>query len=250
MSIAEFIRLEETRSTNSYLLDLLSSSEALPEGTVIAADRQTEGRGQQGGGGWESAPGLNITMSILLRPKKLYARRQFILSQIAALAVKETIDGYSGGVTVKWPNDIYYNDKKICGILIENNLTGNYVSTSVVGIGLNVNQTDFPPMDVDPVSLSMITGRRHNCEEIMRQTAERLLCIYADASRSASGLEAVRSKYSAALYRREGLHLYRDSEGEFMASIEGVEDDGYLRLRPESGETRRYAFKEVSCARE
>jgi BirA family biotin operon repressor/biotin-[acetyl-CoA-carboxylase] ligase len=240
------IRPEETASTNSYLLDLLAS-QPLPEGAVVVTNRQTAGRGQLDGGGWESAPGLNITMSVLLRPPKMYARRQFILSQIASLAVKDTLDRYAGGISIKWPNDIYCNDNKICGMLIENTLAGEYVTASIVGIGLNVNQDSFPPMDARPISLSMITGSKHDLEEILQSLLGRLLCRYADATRPGAALAPVQTAYAAALYRREGMHPYRDKGGLFLASIEGVENDGYLKLRLESGETRRYAFKEVSC---
>ena len=119
-TIPQIIRLEEASSTNHYLRDLLARG-PLPEGSVVVTENQTAGRGQIGNV-WESEPGKNLTFSLVLYPDCIPANRQFLISQIAALSVKETLEAYTGDVTVKWPNDIYWKDKKICGMLIENDL--------------------------------------------------------------------------------------------------------------------------------
>lgn len=149
------IRLEETTSTNNYLRGLVGK-ESLPEGSIVVTEYQTAGRGQVGNT-WESEPGKNLMFSIILYPDFLPANRQFLISQIAALSVKETLDAYVDGITVKWPNDIYWRDKKICGMLIENDLTGHSLYCSVIGIGININQREFLSDALNPVSLVQIT---------------------------------------------------------------------------------------------
>ena len=135
------IRLREVNSTNAYIQSL-SRDERLPEGSVVWADFQTAGRGQIGNV-WESENGKNLTFSIVFYPSFLLAKHQFLISQIASLSVKETLDEFISGITVKWPNDVYWNDKKICGMLIENDLAGQYIYSSVIGIGININQAVF-----------------------------------------------------------------------------------------------------------
>ena len=152
------IRLDETNSTNNYLRELLAG-DALPEGSLVIADFQTAGKGQVGNS-WESEARKNLMFSLLLYPDFLPANRQFLISQIASLSVKETLDGYIDSVTVKWPNDIYWKDRKICGMLIENDLSGQHLYCSVIGIGLNINQEVFRSNAPNPVSLTQITGRR------------------------------------------------------------------------------------------
>ena len=156
------IRLEETTSTNNYLRGLVGK-ESLPEGSIVVTEYQTAGRGQVGNT-WESEPGKNLMFSIILYPDFLPANRQFLISQIAALSVKETLDAYVDGITVKWPNDSYWHDQKICGMLIENDLTGHSLYCSVIGIGININQREFLSDALNPVSLVQITGREYDRE--------------------------------------------------------------------------------------
>ena len=151
------IRLREVNSTNAYIQSL-SRDERLPEGSVVWADFQTAGRGQIGNV-WESENGKNLTFSIVFYPSFLLAKHQFLISQIASLSVKETLDEFISGITVKWPNDVYWNDKKICGMLIENDLAGQYIYSSVIGIGININQAVFRGDAPNPVSLYQILGR-------------------------------------------------------------------------------------------
>lgn len=245
MNNSPILRLRETRSTNLHLLELLEK-ERLPEGFVVTADYQTAGRGQAGGSAWESAPAQNLTFSVLLRPAQIRARDQFILAQISALAVKETLDLFTEGITVKWPNDVYWDKKKICGILIENTLMGEFISSSVIGIGLNVNQISFPEMEVPPVSLSMITGEVYDLELVLQRLLHRLFERYRQAIGSTEGFAAIRTAYKQALYRRDGFHEYRDHTGNFEARIANVEPSGHLLLMLRNGETRLYALKEVS----
>lgn len=236
------IRLEETTSTNNYLRGLVGK-EPLPEGSIVVTEYQTAGRGQVGNT-WESEPGKNLMFSVILYPDFLPANRQFLISQIAALSVKETLDVYVDGITVKWPNDIYWHDQKICGMLIENDLTGHSLYCSVIGIGININQREFLSDALNPVSLVQITGREYDREEILNSFLKRLYDRYLGLLQEKE--EEIRSAYMAALYRGDGFHPYRDEQGVFRACIQGIEPTGHLILKTDNGEVRRYAFKEVS----
>lgn len=239
------IRVDETRSTNNYLRELLAK-EVLPEGSLVIADFQTAGKGQVGNS-WESEAGKNLMFSLLLYPDFLPANRQFLISQIASLSVKETLDAYVDGVTVKWPNDIYWKDRKICGMLIENDLSGRDLYCSVIGIGININQEVFRSNAPNPVSLLQITGKAYDREEVLSRFLDiffRYYCLLLEEKE-----EEIRAAYMAALYRADGYHPYADKQGRFEACIYAIEPTGHLILQLPDGECRRYAFKEVSTLR-
>ena len=156
-----FHQYSELTSTNTELARL--ADEGAPHGTVAIAECQTAGRGQRGNT-WESAPGENVTMSVLLHPDGIEPRRQFAISEAVALGVAETLDIYLPAgmrAEVKWPNDIYVGNRKICGILIENRITSTTIERAIAGIGLNVNQELFVSDAPNPVSLRQLTGARH-----------------------------------------------------------------------------------------
>lgn len=240
--IPRIIRLEETTSTNSYLRGLVGK-EPLPEGSVVITEYQTAGRGQVGNT-WESEIGKNLMFSVILYPDFLPANRQFLISQIAALSVKETLDEYVDDVKVKWPNDIYWRDRKICGMLIENDLSGRELYCSVLGIGININQQEFLSDAPNPVSLAQITGQEYDRAEVLNKFQKHLYERYIDLIREKE--DDIRNDYMAALYRGSGFYPYRDEKGLFEACIKGIELTGHLILELPDGELRRYAFKEVS----
>ena len=141
----------EVSSTNTYLKELLTAGVELPELTLVDADFQTGGRGQQQNV-WESEADKNLLFSLLCHPTFLPATNQFVLSQAIAVAVQRTLSEYTDGITIKWPNDIYWNDRKICGTLIECNLMGSTIKDCIIGTGINVNQTEFRSDAPNPVS--------------------------------------------------------------------------------------------------
>ena len=242
MEKTRIIYVEETHSTNSLLREWLEQ-EPLPTGSVIVADFQTAGRGQVGNV-WESERGKNLTFSLVLYPQALPVNQQFLISQIAALSVKETLDAYTEGISIKWPNDIYWQDKKICGMLIENDLSGHNLLRSIIGIGINLNQTIFRGDAPNPVSLWQIVKQEVDREVVLRQFLSRF-----EAYNQAllSGEKAlIHTRYMEALYWREGYHPYADAKGAFSARIYGIEPTGHLLLQSTDGVIRRYAFKEVS----
>ena len=238
----EPIFLSETNSTNSYL-DELCNKTSVAELTSVYTDFQTAGRGQRGNS-WESEAGANLLFSFVLYPDFLEARKQFLLSQITALALQELLSQYTDEIRIKWPNDIYWKDKKICGTLIENDLNGVHISRSISGTGVNLNQESFLSDAPNPVSLFQITGRRYDRKEILCDFMERVAQYYTLLKDGET--ELIASRYQAVLYRKEGFHAYKDKDGSFRARICGIEPSGALILEDESGKRREYMFKEVS----
>ena len=239
------IHIDETDSTNGWLRENirtfspLSPSDGSPDSgeqvVTVVADYQTAGRGC-GTNTWESERGKNLTFSMLIHPKDIPARQQFHISMAVSLAVCEALGQHIGDLSIKWPNDIYWRNGKIGGMLIENLLQGDVIRDSIIGIGLNVNQQAFRSGAPNPVSMWQITGQETDRQQLLDDI---LRCmdhyLYHD----------VRPQYLQMLYRRKCFHPYADGDGAFMAEIVEVEDDGHLVLLDDSGQRRRYAFKEV-----
>lgn len=222
--------IDECASTNAAI------RRDAPHGYALMALRQTAGRGQRGNT-WEAEPGRNITLSLMLRPHDLDATRQFEVSEAVALGILDLLRELGiDGVSVKWPNDIYVSDRKICGILIENALSGSKIARSIAGIGLNVNQTEFRSDAPNPVSIRQLTGREHPIIELAEAMVAKILARLDRGDNHAD--------YLANLWRRSGEYLWQTPDGtRFRASIQGVDPDGHLRL---TGCPTPFAFKEVS----
>ena len=238
------IVLETVNSTNAYLKEWMER-EPLEEGTVVTAHQQTSGRGQMGTS-WESQPGKNLTFSLVLYPSFLPFQENFLISQSIALGVKKTLDSYTHHISVKWPNDIYWQDKKLAGILVENTVQGENFQSAVVGIGLNVNQEKFYSDAPNPVSLKQITGITINLEELLQQLLSGIFHYY-DRIKRENERGGVRQSYQQSLYRKHGYHLYSDALGDFKARIFDVEKSGHIVLEDEAGNLRRYGFKEITA---
>jgi len=243
------ILLPEVDSTNNYLIRLLEQNYDFAEGTVFYATRQTAGKGQVGNH-WESEPGKNLTFSILLKPEFLPARRQFILSELASLAIVDTLNRILPGFCIKWPNDIYHGDRKAVGMLIENRLSGHNIKHSVIGAGINLNQTEFKSDAPNPVSVKTLliergTNKTLSVESVLNDVVKKMMEYYNEVKQS--GGDRIHRIYREHLYRRHGFHPYTDTatRERFFAAIDDVEPEGCLRLRTETGEVRRYMFKEV-----
>ena len=238
-------KVKEITSTNDYLAHLCKESKAKEFYTVIA-ESQTKGKGQRGNS-WESEAGKNLTFSTVLYPTALEANKQFCLSMLAALACHEALDNYIDGFSIKWPNDIYWKDKKIGGILIENELEGKYIVQTIIGIGLNINQEAFYSDAPNPVSLKQILGVEVKLQEVLMKVVHGIIGGYRQLETNFDvTLQAISTLYRKHLYRREGLFPYRDAQGDFLAEYQNVELDGHLILKDEQGTLRRYAFKEVN----
>lgn len=234
-------------TTDSTLLDLRRPPLCdRPEPAVlVTADYQTAGRGQRGTS-WESAPALNLLFGLGLRHVALPAGRQFRLSQALALAVADALAGLlpSAAVRVKWPNDIYVGESKICGMLLEHDLCGMHIGVTRIGVGVNVNQRRFFGDAPNPVSLYQLLGRDTDREALLATLLDGFFVRYVRVGRT--GDDALHTEYCSRLYRGTGFHPWRDAAGTFSARIAGIGADGRLTLEDTSGRRRRYAFKEVA----
>lgn len=162
----KIIRMEEVDSTNRFLIQLGSYDE---EALIVAvADYQTAGKGQ-GTHVWESEAGKNLLFSLLVCPRWVPVRQQFLLSEAGALAIKEALDSYAGGFSLKWPNDVYWNDRKISGTLIETSVDSRGIKRCVFGVGVNINQMQFLSDAPNPVSLAQIVGHEVDREEVLQK---------------------------------------------------------------------------------
>jgi len=221
---------------------------SLPPGTLVWADNQTSGRGQRGNS-WESEPGCNLTFSFTLAPSCLRMDRAFILSEAVSLAVVETLRDAGTEARIKWPNDIYVGERKICGILIENTVRASgYVSLSVVGVGLNVNQRIFTSDAPNPVSLAQLTGTDHDREAVLASFCRSFGPLY---RMTETDRDTVHDRYMKTLYRSDGEYSFRKAAVSskpgrlFNARIVSVAPDGKITLEEADGRCSGYYFKEV-----
>ncbi len=242
--MADIIYVDETSSTNTLLKDMLQRDASLPEMTLVYAGHQTAGRGQRGNT-WESARGQNITCSLLLRPTAVAPQEQFAISEVVSLAVADLIDGLCPGTRIKWPNDIYHGDRKICGILIENHIEASRIVTSVAGIGINVNQDTFVSDAPNPVSLRQLTGTTYDIDSLVQDLWQAVESRYRELADEA-GAEALHDDYLRKLYRLGTVAAYSDVAGQFTGRIVDVCRSGRLVIEDGVGRRRDYAFKEVS----
>ncbi len=236
----KIIRLEEVDSTNRYLREYHEEDES--EMVVAVADFQTAGKGQ-GAHTWESESGKNLLFSIKVHPSWVPVRSQFVLSMAEALALKDALDSYVDGITLKWPNDVYWNDKKISGTLIETSVDSRGIKTCIFGTGINVNQTTFLSDAPNPVSLAQILGHEVDREELLQKVLDAFTKYYELLRRA--DYQDVSGIYHLSLYRRKGYHWYEDADGKFEGAFVEVEDDGHLILHDKKGIIRSYAFGEL-----
>lgn len=237
------IKLKEVDSTNSYLKNLVHDQNP-EEGSMVIAEFQSDGRGQMGNG-WDSEAGKNLLLSLLIYPANLLANEQFIISRIASLAVKNCLDQFVDDIRIKWPNDIYWKDKKIAGMLIENDVQGKYIQNSVIGIGININQQSFPAELPNPISLWQITGIDNDIDNISDIFVREFFLLYREFQNGMT--TQIEDEYMLDLYRINDYYWFKDEGGSFRARIKEVMPSGHLVLKTmEDGDLRQYAFKEVS----
>lgn len=236
------VKFKELDSTNNYLKKMLSNCEPLTEGTVIMADHQLAGRGQKDNT-WFSEPGKNLTFSIYLKSSFLLASQQFSLNQAVSLGVTDCLTNYLGkDCKIKWPNDIYYKDQKIGGILIENTIRGMYLKDSVIGIGLNVNQKEFDLLN-NASSLSKILQKDYNLDTLLAQLCKSIESRYLQLR--GENLIKINSDYHNQLFRLGEEADYLISGEKISGTIKAVNKEGALIVESPEG-LKEYNIKEIA----
>ena len=250
--MADAIRWFDTIDSTS--TRLWADKEQLPDKAVYAALFQTAGRGQKGNR-WESRRGENLLFSVLFKPASLPASEQFVLTQVVALGLVDYLAGKGIEASIKWPNDIYVGDRKICGTLLENALSDGRVTASVAGIGLNMNQRDFGDGLRNPTSLAIETGRSFILEKELPVLLGHLTACYdrLDSPYERNGFEA---RYLERLYRRglwcgfeelpaSDIPAEHRSGRRIEARILGIDTTARLLLEHRDGSLHAYGFKEI-----
>jgi BirA family biotin operon repressor/biotin-[acetyl-CoA-carboxylase] ligase len=237
----QVVSLPECASTNTEAQDLIHRNRAT-DGCVVITDKQTAGRGQRGNR-WEAAPGENLTLSVVWRPTFLPAPDQFLLSQAVALAVHDwavVLLGPDPALRVKWPNDMFFGDRKLGGILIENTLSGTMIQHSIIGIGMNINQREFQVPTA--TSFAALTGRAYPLAPLASRLLEHLERRYLQLR--AGRLAAIRHNYRQVLYRYQQPHLYEVDGRQITGEIIDVDEAGRLALSV-GGQIRHFDLKDI-----
>ena len=227
-----------TASTNDDVRD-----EKYREGDVVWADFQTAGRGQRGHV-WHSQKGENLTFSVVLEPQFVPIAEQFSVSEVVALSLVDMLADYGIEAKIKWTNDIYVGDKKLVGILIEHSLSSSTLRRTIVGVGINVNQTEFDSAIPNPVSMAQLLGKQLDAEVVLQCFMKHLQCNYESLREGAMGV--LHERYNTLLYRKNEWHTYALPGGErFSGAIRGTKPSGALAVEDKSGEVKDYLFKEI-----
>ena len=236
------IELDVVDSTNNYASKLVAEMEVL-EGTVLIAHFQGEGKGQRGNV-WTSEPGKNLTFSLVLKPKKVSPSEAFVISKIVSLAICKYLETVvEEDVFIKWPNDIYIGEKKICGILIENQFKGKNFECAIIGIGLNVNQTNFQNL---PRVTSLILELKKELE--LRSVLEVLLksieIFYLRFQRE--GISEIHEEYLTNLLFIDEMRRYKTSQGKIIGKIVNVLSNGKVEIETKEGQLFNFDIKELA----
>lgn len=228
-------------STNDLAAEIIQRKEAF-EGALIITDNQLAGRGQRGNN-WEAHPGMNVTLSVLLKPSFLLANKQFDLNIAISLAIHDLFQSkYLENLSIKWPNDVYVGNKKMGGILIENMLVGNYIGWSIIGIGLNINQLEFE----NPAATSLrieLGNKEQDIQKIIEQLAEFIEKRFLELK--AKKTEAQKNLYVQNLFRFEEWHNYQANGITFAGQIIDVNPTGKLIVKTPKT-VKVFDFKEIS----
>ena len=240
-----FLRFQRLDSTNLYAQNLITKSKPL-EGTVISTLEQYAGRGQIGSK-WESEPGKNITCSIIFYPHFLPIKHQFQLNQVFSLAIADLLTKYTEKtINVKWPNDVYVDHKKIAGILIQNAILGKNIHSSVVGMGINVNQTEFLRFGRPATSIKLLTNKTVDLSEIESELCQKVEFRYLQLKEGK--IAEIEEAYLSILYRIGEESRFKTPDGtEFSGKIIGIGANGVLKIQTEQ-KILAFAFKEVGFA--
>jgi BirA family biotin operon repressor/biotin-[acetyl-CoA-carboxylase] ligase len=235
------IKLNEVDSTNNYANALLAAAPSLEE-KVIYAQYQLKGRGQAGNS-WEADAGKNLTFSLLLYPRHLKAYEQFYLLEAVSLAIIDFLKENKISACIKWPNDILADGQKIAGILIEHSVMGNSLYHSVIGIGLNVNQTNFKAMTYQATSMQMLLQNKFAIEELLEVLLEKLHLRINSVKNSE--FDAVHEQYIKNLYLYKQWSKFKAANEIFEGKITNVLPTGELEITLTNNDKQLFLFKEI-----
>ena len=229
-------------STNDFAAQMIQSGENVFEGTVIVTDNQTAGRGQRGNT-WEASVGENLTFSVIFKPNFLKASDQFKLNVAISLGVFDFLSEFiDESLTVKWSNDIYHENKKMGGILIENTLQGYHIGYSVVGIGLNINQSQFGNLKATSLRNVSQNPLKYDLSEMLKKLLENLEKNYLQIKNN--NYESLKMRYLSNLFRFEEYHYFKKNGQQFLGQIVGIDETGKLGIETE-GIVLYFDFKAV-----
>lgn len=234
----KIIHLDTVDSTNNYTANLQKEGK-IQHGTVILADEQSAGRGQRGAS-WTSSAGENLLLSIYLAPDNLSVVDQPALTHFISLSLIDFLRKIGISGKIKWPNDIYVNDQKIAGILIENSIRLSRISETIIGVGLNVNQTVFD--GVNATSIKIQSDQHYPLNDVLFSWIQEMNILWAELSKG--NLEMLKSRYKQELYLLNQPAIYSDVTGEFEGIVRDVDDNGYLILEKDT-ERKKYDLKEI-----
>lgn len=239
--VSNYIYLDSCGSTNTVASKLIEAEECIEDGTLIITDKQTQGKGQRNTE-WHSEPNANLTFSIVKFPKFLAPSQGFYLNFIASLAVYNALKKwYTPQLKVKWPNDIYYGDKKICGILIESTIMGKSILSSIIGIGINVNQKSFQYNTA--TSVSLVYGVDLPREDLLVKVIDNFNTLYTDLHNG--GFNSIRNQYLSNLYWLHESHTFEYGDSIVVATIVDINISGQLVLKHSDGIFQSYDYKEI-----
>ena len=237
----QIIKLKSVDSTNNYAAKLLKQTK-VPFGTVIMARYQTNGKGQRNAV-WDAEGESNLLMSVVLNTQFLPVEKVFFLSKVVALALNYSLDKFGIQSSIKWPNDLVVNQKKIAGVLIENQWIGQRLASSIIGIGLNVNQVIFPD-SFNATSLKLLTSRSFIVEDVLKVICKYLNQFYNELIDLS--FDKIDLTYHKLLVNYNRWAKFRQKNEIFTAKVNGVNDEGELILQLKNGQSKLYKLKEIT----
>jgi len=236
--------IDKVDSTNNYVFELCKKAK-VEEGSVYVADEQYAGRGHNQNY-WESEKGKNLTLSLVIHPDFIEPAQQFLITQFISLAITDFLKIIlnRNDIKIKWPNDIYIGDSKVCGILIQNSIIGSKIDYSIVGIGLNVNQKEFYSDAPNPISILNCIKKESDLDKLLNSLLSLIRNRYKQLNNK-SEFPATGSEYLMNLYRYKKVSEFIDNNGSFTGKIVGIGEYGRLIISTGSGVLKQYNFKEI-----
>jgi BirA family transcriptional regulator, biotin operon repressor / biotin---[acetyl-CoA-carboxylase] ligase len=236
----EYLKIYNTLDSTNLEAQRLLAEGAAPNGLTLLALQQTHGKGQMGRA-WIAEAGNHLSMTIIYRPAKMDPAELTTLGMKISLGIVEGLLFINPDLKplIKWPNDIYIHDKKLCGILIENALAGNRVQHSIIGIGMNVNEETFPSYIPNAISLHLLTGEKYNVQEIALTIRHHVMAMFE------SSFPSWKVRYDQFIFGKDKHYTFLSGDQTFNASVIGISDEGHLRLLTDGGHLKLFASHEV-----